>query len=359
MSSKETCRNELRTAIRQLSDRCLYSASKWAAEQLIGIEQDPAKFTPSNTRFQRGSSSIRRRFRTNEITSTPPTDVAYVSTPVMEEDEAIHGDFYLLAKSYFDCREYRRAAHVLRNQTGKKSVFLRCYALYLAGEKRKEEEMIELEGPLGKNDAINRELVSLERELSTLCKNNMIDPFGLYCMVLVAISCTTVGILNSLNLSNHWMKEFFLASVYQELRMHNESLSKYENLHVTFTFSNYIQAQIAKAQYSLREFDQVEVIFEDLLRNDPYRVDDMDTYSNVLYTKEYFSALSYLAHRLMPIDGCGHKSSGLSSLPIDSRLWIAMAQCYESEQLHMLEEPSNVTKGLRTVMTQKQLPCID
>ncbi|OMO85780.1 Tetratricopeptide TPR-1 [Corchorus olitorius] len=156
MNFKESCRSELRTAIRQLSDRCLYSASKWAAEQLVGLEQDSAKFTPSNTRFQRGSSSIRRRFRTNEITSTPPTGVAYVSTPVMEEDEVIHGDFYLLAKSYFDCREYRRAAHVLRDQTGKKSVFLRCYALYLAGEKRKEEEMIELEGPLAAIDAYRR-----------------------------------------------------------------------------------------------------------------------------------------------------------------------------------------------------------
>ena len=84
--------------------------------------------------------------------------------------------------------------------------------------------------------------------------------------------------------------------------MNNESLSKYENLRGTFTFSNYIQAQIAKAQYSLREFEQVEVIFEDLLRNDPYRVEDMDTYSNVLYTKECFSALSYLAHRVIMTD---------------------------------------------------------
>ncbi|KAF6159827.1 hypothetical protein GIB67_032911 [Kingdonia uniflora] len=50
MISKESCRNELRTAIRQLSDRCLYSASRWAAEQLVGIEQDPAKATPSHTR---------------------------------------------------------------------------------------------------------------------------------------------------------------------------------------------------------------------------------------------------------------------------------------------------------------------
>lgn len=333
MCSKESCRTELRTAIRQLSDRGLHSAAKWAAEQLVGIELDPAKFTPSNTRFQRGSSSIRRRFRTNEITSTPAYGMSYVSTPVMEEDEVVDGDFYLLAKSYFDCREYRRAAHVLHDQNGKKSMFLRCYALYLAGEKRKEEEMIELEGPLGKSDAVNSELVSLDRELSTLRKNGMIDPFGLYLYGLVLKEkgnenlartilvesvnsypwnwnawsellslCTTIDILNSLNLNNHWMKDFFLAGAYQELRMHNESLAKYESLQGTFSFSNYIQAQIAKAQYSLREFDQVEVIFEELLRNDPFRVEDMDMYSNVLYAKECFSALSYLAHRVFMTD---------------------------------------------------------
>ncbi|KAK4402358.1 Anaphase-promoting complex subunit [Sesamum angolense] len=311
MSSKETCRTELRAAVRHLSDRGLYSASKWAAEQLLGIEQDPSKHTPSHTRFQRGSSSIRRRFRTAgaaESSATPSGGVSYVSTPSMVGPEEydydpIDSDFYLLAKSYFDCREYRRAAHVLRDQTGKKAVFLRCYALYLAGEKRKEEEMIELEGPLGKSDAVNRELVSLERELSTLRKNGTIDPFGLYIYGLVLKEkgnenlarsvlvesvniypwnwsawselqtlCTTIEALNSLNINNHWMKDFFLASAYQELRMHNESLAKYEYLQGTFTFSNYIQAQIAKAQYNLREFEQVEVIFEELLRNDPYRM---------------------------------------------------------------------------------------
>lgn len=161
MSSKESCRSELRIAIRQLSDRCLYSATKWqlklpnpnpnpnpnpsplieylislslnfrASEQLVGIEQDPSKFTPSYTRFQRGSSSIRRKFRTHEVTATPPAGVSYVVTPVMEEDALVDTDFYLLAKSYFDCREYKRAAHVLRDQIGRKSLFLRCYALYL------------------------------------------------------------------------------------------------------------------------------------------------------------------------------------------------------------------------------------
>ncbi|KAL3740510.1 hypothetical protein ACJRO7_021742 [Eucalyptus globulus] len=333
MGSKEICRNELRIAVRQLSDRCLYSASKWVAEQLVGIELDPVKFTPSNTRFQRGSSSIRRRFSTNENTSTPIAGVSYVSTPVMEEDDIVDGDFYLLAKSYFDCHEYRRAAHVLRDQSGKKAIFLRCYALYLAGEKRKDEENLELEGPLGKSDAVNKELVSLERELSMLRKNGSIDPFGLYLYGLVLKEkgsehlarnllvesvnsypwnwsawselqslCTTIDILDSLPLNNHWMKDFFLAGAYQELRMHNESLAKYEYLQGTFSFSNYIQAQIAKAQYSLREFEQVEVIFEELLRNDPYRVEDMDMYSNVLYAKECFSALSFLAHRVFVTD---------------------------------------------------------
>lgn len=114
----------------------------------MGIEQDPAKFTPSHTRFQRESSSIRRRFRTNEMaTSTPPASgVSYVSStpqlvpppPPPPEEEGDHeggaaadSDFYVMAKAYFDCREYRRAAHVLRDQTGRKAVFLRCYALYL------------------------------------------------------------------------------------------------------------------------------------------------------------------------------------------------------------------------------------
>ncbi|KAK3035789.1 hypothetical protein RJ639_034605 [Escallonia herrerae] len=336
MDTKETCRNELRMAIRHLSDRCLYSASKWAAEQLVGIEKDPAKNTPSHTRFQRGSSSVRRRFRTNEVMSTPSAGVSYVSTPSVtldEDSDAVDSDVYLLAKSYFDCREYRRAAHVLRDETGRKAVFLRCYTLYLAGEKRKEEEMIELEGPLGKSEAVNRELVSLERELSTLRKSRTIDSFGLYLYGLVLKQkgnenlaravlvesldsypwnwnawselqslCMTVEALNSLNLNNHWMKDFFLASAYHELRMHKESLAKYEYLQGIFSFSNYIQAQIAKAQYNLREFEQVEVIFEELLRNDPYRVEDMDMYSNVLYSKECFSALSYLAHRVFLTD---------------------------------------------------------
>jgi hypothetical protein len=38
---------------------------------------------------------------------------------------------YLLAKSYFDCKEYDRAAFVLRNCVSLKSKFLKLYSRYL------------------------------------------------------------------------------------------------------------------------------------------------------------------------------------------------------------------------------------
>lgn len=53
-------------------------------------------------------------------------------------------------------QEYRRVAHLLRNSKNSKALFLRCYSLYLAGEKRKDEERIELSGPLGKAQTTNK-----------------------------------------------------------------------------------------------------------------------------------------------------------------------------------------------------------
>lgn len=40
-------------------------------------------------------------------------------------------DKEVLAKTYFDCHEYDRCAHLLSGATGKVSMFLRLYALYI------------------------------------------------------------------------------------------------------------------------------------------------------------------------------------------------------------------------------------
>jgi hypothetical protein len=121
-----------------------------AAELLVGVESDAAPApsaamdSPSSSNaascgrllhlHRSGRSSFRHRPRpggSSEL-GTPLGGVSYVNTPIPDDDAFdTGGDKYLLAKTYFDCRENRRAAHVLQNQGGRKAVFLRCYALYM------------------------------------------------------------------------------------------------------------------------------------------------------------------------------------------------------------------------------------
>lgn len=43
-------------------------------------------------------------------------------------------------------------------------------------------------------------------------------------------------------------------------------------------------------------------MFVELLTDDPYRLDNLDTYSNILYVKEMKSELADLAHKVVQID---------------------------------------------------------
>ncbi|KXZ55829.1 hypothetical protein GPECTOR_2g1380 [Gonium pectorale] len=79
-----------------------------------------------------------------------------------------HHPQYLLARAYLQAKEYRRCAHALSGPglCGPLPAFLRLYASYLAGEKRREEERIEKGGPLGRApELLNPELEGLEAEL--------------------------------------------------------------------------------------------------------------------------------------------------------------------------------------------------
>lgn len=155
MNSTESHRAELRAAVRHLGDRCLYSAAKWAAELLNSLDPPPSsssavgvfpssasssvRATPSSSTLSgrrhiatASASSLRRRIHSADVISTPVAGVSYVTTPVPHDDELDGaGDRYLLAKSFLDCKEFRRAAHALKGQTAKKAIFLRSYALYL------------------------------------------------------------------------------------------------------------------------------------------------------------------------------------------------------------------------------------
>ena len=59
-------------------------------------------------------------------------------------------------------------------------------------------------------------------------------------------------------------------------------------LYRTFKGSVFIMNQIAHASYISLEYDIAMDWFQRLLRQDPYRYENLDLYSNILYIKENY-----------------------------------------------------------------------
>jgi anaphase-promoting complex subunit 8 len=66
--------------------------------------------------------------------------------------------------------------------------------------------------------------------------------------------------------------------------------------------SRYVRAQLAVSYHNQRVVDKAIQEFAALQAVDPYRLENLDTYSNLLYVKEEKVLLSHLAHRACQID---------------------------------------------------------
>ena len=217
-------RRELRAAVHDTRRRGLLYATKWAAEQLAGL---------------------------------PPAQAEGAwEAPVPADPDVLQ-----LARSYFDLKEYRRAAHVLstapdpqlRAPQGPHG-FLRIYALYLAGEKQKEEDIAQSpssQGVLMRPAVVNEELSTLHDELSAArAAGTELDGFMLYLLALVqrglnmkeeAIACLSESVaaypcnwsawqelsslcadtdtVQRLTLPEHWTRTLFTAQLSSELQV--------------------------------------------------------------------------------------------------------------------------------------------
>lgn len=110
---------------------------------------------------------------------------------------------FLLAKSYFDCKEYHRAAHVLTS-TDNRSLFLKCYSLFLVclpgscfsnceRQERKEKlkkqlklevRILYLTLPSTEHCPVkNKELLKIEEELRPLHDSGRLDGYCLWVYV--------------------------------------------------------------------------------------------------------------------------------------------------------------------------------
>ncbi|KAG7321135.1 hypothetical protein KOW79_015550 [Hemibagrus wyckioides] len=295
-------KKQLISMISQCKERGLVHSVKWASELAFSLDPLPLSELP-----------------------TPPQ---------VTEDEAHDWDALCLAKSYFDLKEYDRAAYFLRDCRSQKAYFLYMYSRYLSGEKKKDDETVDSLGPLEKGQVRNEALRELRVELSKKHTAGELDGFTLYLYGVVlrkldlmkeAVDVfveathslplhwgawlelcnliTNIDMLKSLSLPDCWVRDFFMAHMYTELQMITEALEKYQSLkEAGFSKSTYIISQIAVAYHNIRDIDQALDLFNELREQDPFRIENMDTFSNLLYVRSMKPELSYLAHSLVEID---------------------------------------------------------
>ena len=79
---------------------------------------------------------------------------------------------------------------------------------------------------------------------------------------------------------------------------------------------------MAIAFHNMRQVDQAVTYFKQLGTVDPYRLDNLDTYSNLLYVKEQRVELAHLAHRFLCLnnfDGISYVKLKVNSIFGESR----------------------------------------
>ena len=92
------------------------------------------------------------------------------------------------------------------------------------------------------------------------------------------------------------MLKFMLAGLNQELLPSAKAIrSALDDLLDIFPSHPTVKSLHALQLYHSREFEEAEEAFENILLEDPYHLDDMDLYSNILYVTENSSKLSFLA----------------------------------------------------------------
>ncbi|KAL4712786.1 hypothetical protein ACJJTC_011856 [Scirpophaga incertulas] len=291
-------RIDIRNGIRECNDRGLTQSAKWLAELNFALKD-------------------------NKIPQENPRD-PYSDEIIIEEREA-----YTLAKCYFDCQEFDRAAHYLENCCSAKCVFLLRYSQYMSSEKKRLDNSID-------SGNENSEWTQVLLDLLSFFKvnRNNLDGYLLYLEGIVlkkldlrsqAVTVLQAAVaavptlwaawlelaglsneyeaLDSLQLPDHWMVHFFAAHAFVELKLSEQALDAYTNLMAAgFQKSTYITAQMAIAHHDRRDVDSSLDLFRDLLQNDPFRLDNWDVYSHLLYLKERRMELANLAQRAVSID---------------------------------------------------------
>ena len=327
----ETLRRDLLKACNTLSNVNLFQAAKWCAEALNGLPEPK-----------------------------PETADLQPEMLILDEDALLDQNKYLLAKAYFNCKEFDRAAHILKNCKTGDALFLRLYSILISVDKRATEEtdgsinigsvndltdQSEPQQHRNKDvvDDMNNRLSKIIQESENyltkskpnsflyylngviynkkkkyaLAQSNLYNSLKLFpynwsaWQELISSLITFEEAINFItkvkaaksSLSSSIMFQFFevvvLQEFYQQLSSLFDSLNHLITIFPSFTF---LKVQQFLISYHSLDYFQAESTFDQILVDDPLRLDDLDTYSNMLYVMEKRSKLSFLAQFASMID---------------------------------------------------------
>ena len=101
---------------------------------------------------------------------------------------------------------------------------------------------------------------------------------------------------------DHPAARFFRGGLMVELERTADALALDSELLEEFPRSPFARAQCALAHYASSDYDLAQEWLEAALEEDPHRLTNVDTLSDVLFVKEARAELSHLAHRAMRLD---------------------------------------------------------
>ena len=313
----ELIRRDLVHTYLQSSARGLKQTAKWAAELLLSL---PAL----------AELSLNVGNRTLD-------DSGFMQTgPGIDAD-------YFMAKSCYDLLEFDRAAFYSSKAVTKECRFLHYYCRYLAADKKRLDLMAETNHSSQITTPMNSVSMDVSLNLFSELRSDLTkqyadgcledDSFVLYVYAIVLLKldlndeavkvlCQSLkceptnwaswhqlavviddkSLIETLDLPVHWMKRFFVGLVYLEHQMNEEALLLYEPLLEVFQKSNYVLTQLAIVKNNLRDANAAIDVFRAVRASDPWRLEALDTFSNLLYVKGMRADLSSLAHSVNSID---------------------------------------------------------
>ncbi|CAF0866997.1 unnamed protein product, partial [Didymodactylos carnosus] len=320
----KTVVEELKKAISELDFVGLVHSRKWCSEMLNCITSSTKAAATSN--------------ESEMLHNNDDNDGIHIN--ISSRELGTSASIYMMAKCYFDLREYKRCAHHLKQCTTGYGFFLRVYSLYLDGLKQRCDDFVDVfpDTAVSQRQATttldNSWLINLRCELTTSEKNETLDGYGYYVYALVlkrlsllnealiyfiktvqliphlwsawedlAYLIDTEQKLHSLDLPEHWIRNVFYARCYIELHKPELCIFICKELNIIgFQNSTYILLQQAKAYENGAELQLARSCCEDARTIDPYNLDSMDVYSNILFVLEDYHALAGLAQKCIEIE---------------------------------------------------------